>query len=331
MPKEYYSCPHCPQTSSRRWNLIVHLRRRHNGLGQPVVGTTTKLRYTNRVPTESQLQSSLVGRAAGKNTKPLDFVNEELRRAAEYRRLIDEVAPPGRRSLDSFGWSLPVANSTSPQINGRLPEYADVGYVSYICNRCLVNAPLSFSAVRGSYQINGTKHGCNQKRLIEIEKLSKEEKSALRSELYISRPETMRKAIKALWTEGRKPYLIAARLLLIPANSYDLTFLLKAGCQWLHDAIQGKTISLDDNQLKEFLFYGQGNSYVSFCVARQQGDFETIESYFMTLSKEPFLFALFYIENPKVLALQVPNHYYTLGNLALIGKLVLWSISDLIF
>ena len=133
----------------------------------------------------------------------------------------------------------------------------------------------------------------------------------------------MRKAIKALWTEGRKPYLIAVRMSLIPADSYDFTFLLKAGCQYLHDAIQGKTISLDDNQLKEFLFYSQGNSYVSCCVARQQGDSETIESYFITLSKEPFPFALFYIENPKVLALQVPNHYYTLGNMALIGKLVL--------
>lgn len=135
MPKEYYSCPHCPQTSSRRWNLIVHLRRRHNGIGQPVVGTTTKLRYTNRMPTESQLQSSLFGRATGMNTKPLDFVNEELRKVAEYRRLIDEAAPPGRRSLDPFGWSLLVANSTSPRIKGRLPEYADVGHVSYICNR----------------------------------------------------------------------------------------------------------------------------------------------------------------------------------------------------
>ena len=186
MPKEYYSCPHCLQTSSRRWNLIVHLRRRHNGIGQPVVGTTTKLRYTNRMPTESQLQSSLFGRATGMNTKPLDFVNEELREAAEYRRLIDEAAPPGQRSLDPFGWSLLVANSTSPQIKGRLPEYADVGHVSYICNRCLVNAPLSFSAIKGSYQINGTKHGCNQKRLVEIENLSKEEKSDLRSELYIS-------------------------------------------------------------------------------------------------------------------------------------------------
>lgn len=182
MRKEYYSCPHCPQTSSRRWNLIVHLKRRHNGLGQPVVGTTTKSQNTNRVPSESRLRSSLVGRAAGKNMDPLDFVNEELRRAAEYRRLIDEVAPPGRRSLDPIGWLLPVANSTFPQINGRLPEYADVGYVSYICNRCLVNAPLSFSVIKGSYQINGTKHRCNQKRRIEIEKLSKEEKSALRSD-----------------------------------------------------------------------------------------------------------------------------------------------------
>jgi hypothetical protein len=30
-----WQCPNCPQTSSRYWNLKTHIRRKHNGIGQP--------------------------------------------------------------------------------------------------------------------------------------------------------------------------------------------------------------------------------------------------------------------------------------------------------
>jgi hypothetical protein len=30
-----WKCPNCPQTSSRYWNLMTHIRRKHNGIGQP--------------------------------------------------------------------------------------------------------------------------------------------------------------------------------------------------------------------------------------------------------------------------------------------------------
>jgi hypothetical protein len=31
-----WHCPHCSQTSSRRWNLMTHIGRKHQGIGQPV-------------------------------------------------------------------------------------------------------------------------------------------------------------------------------------------------------------------------------------------------------------------------------------------------------
>lgn len=31
-----WQCPHCPQDSARFWNMVVHIRRAHRGLGEPV-------------------------------------------------------------------------------------------------------------------------------------------------------------------------------------------------------------------------------------------------------------------------------------------------------
>jgi hypothetical protein len=28
-------CPYCSQTSSRHWNMQVHIKRRHSGIGEP--------------------------------------------------------------------------------------------------------------------------------------------------------------------------------------------------------------------------------------------------------------------------------------------------------
>ena len=31
-----WKCPHCDQDSDRHWNLVVHIRRWHRGIGQPI-------------------------------------------------------------------------------------------------------------------------------------------------------------------------------------------------------------------------------------------------------------------------------------------------------
>jgi hypothetical protein len=309
----------------------VHLRRKHDDIGEPIEIMPSRMQYASRLVPEIPLPHSFVSAHARKNSSPFEIINESMRGACEYIRLLDEIAPPRQTSQDSFGWYSPVSNTTPYKFDHQFLKYVDFGYESYICPECLINDALPFGGVTGSDEIIRTEHRCNQKRLVEIERFTEDVKTAELARLRTSIPETMRKAINKLWTEGRNLYLIAVKIPYVSSTSYNFTNLYKQDCAWLHEAIEGKTISLDDDQLKEFLSYSQGNSYVSFCITIRLGGFEIIESYFMTLSKEPFLFAQFYIENPKVLALQVPNHYYTLGNLALIGKLVLWSLWDVIF
>jgi hypothetical protein len=320
-----YSCPFCPQTSSRKWNLEVHLVRKHHALGEAIKitsSTQTNSRFSRRAidenivgnhaintPHEQYRPSFFIRGLNGENNNPLDMTIEWLGKMSEYCRLVPRPRP------DSFNWSSPVMNMFPSQFSqGFLYQLGSmeftaktepirhmiVGYESYICDRCLVNAPLSFCGMSGADEVARSYHRCNQKRMREIEGLSKQDRDSERFQLYISRPEEIHKAIKELWTEGKSPYLIAVKLSSIPRNSYDFTSLLGQGYKWLHRAIQGKSIPLDESQLKEFLFQTNGNTYVSFSIAIKQGNSDMIESYFMTLSKERSLPFPFYVENPPI-------------------------------
>ena len=52
---------------------------------------------------------------------------------------------------------------------------------------------LPFGGAKGSDKIFRMEHHCNQKRLLEIERFTEEEKAAELARLRISRPELMRK------------------------------------------------------------------------------------------------------------------------------------------
>jgi hypothetical protein len=38
--RNLYNCPFCNQQSTRRWNLDIHIKRRHGGIGQPIAKVT---------------------------------------------------------------------------------------------------------------------------------------------------------------------------------------------------------------------------------------------------------------------------------------------------
>jgi hypothetical protein len=320
-----YSCPFCPQTSSRKWNLEVHLVRKHHALGEAIKITSltrTNSRFSRRAideniawnhainkPHEQYRPSFFIRGLNGENNNPLDMTIQWLEKMSEYCRLVPRPRP------DSSSWSSPVTNMLPSQFSqGFLDQLGSmeftaktepiqhmvVGYESYICDRCLVDAPLSFCGMSGAGEVVRSYHRCNQKRMREIQRLSKQDRDCERFQLYISRPEEIHKAIKELWTEGKSPYLIAVKLSSIPRNSYDFTSLLGRGYKWLHRAIQGESIPLDKSQLKEFLFQTNGNTYVCFSIAIKQRDSDMIESYFMTLSKERSLPFPFYVENPPI-------------------------------
>lgn len=323
MNEKNYSCPFCSQTSARKWNIRIHIVRRHHGTGEAIriksrEATNSRFSTTDdnvykkySIPNESYRSRSFARDLEIGTNDPLEATNGLLRQVAEHVRLVEEIAPIPRWH-DSFNMSSPIS-APPPQLNRGIPdllcskEYTPktdpfrhriLGYENYMCNQCLVTEPLPFFGIDGS-RVSRSRHGCNLKRKSKIERLSREEKNKERLNLYFSMPKF--NEIKEGWTDGKSLYLTFFKLSWIPSSSYEFTFLLEQGCEWLSKAIRGKSICLDDSQLEEFLFHTKGNTYASSYITIKQGGSETIESYFMTLSKEPLRTIPFYISNPQIL------------------------------
>jgi hypothetical protein len=318
-----YSCPLCHQASSRKWNIIIHIARKHpRSSAKPVL---TPLRETNNSFKEMARDESIYrtsfgrGPKAGEGNDALDTMNETMGKIIKFKRQLDELVPESGY-FDPFNCIVPPSSLQPFQLgqayldwlcsNDFAPltdpcRHLTLGFESYICSQCLVHVPLSFYGTRGTNKIIRSYHRCNQLRLNEVKNLSDEEKNVERFKLQIAAPEKMHKAIKEWWTNNNSPYVSAVKLRSVPRNSYDFTSLVTG--DWLRSAMQGMCLLVDDNQLREFLFLTRGNTYVSFSIIIKQGDSEIIESYFVTLSKEQFPPAVFYVENPQIAPLQVPK------------------------
>jgi hypothetical protein len=328
-----YSCPLCHQASSRKWNIIIHIARKHPGSNvEPIL--TTSLRETNSSFVENasdeRIYRTSFGPKAGEGNNALDTINETLGKMIKYKRQLVELVPDSM-CFDPFNHVIPPSELQSIQLGQAYfdwlcsseftPEkdplrHLTLVFESYICSQCLVHMPLSFYGTRGSTKIIRSYHRCNQSRLGEVKNLSDEEKYVERFILQIATPDKMLKAIKEWWTDNNSPYVIAVKLRSIPTNSYDFTN-IGGVYDWLHSAMQGVCLLLDDNQLREFLFITGGNTYVSFSIIIRQGDSEIIESYFVTLSKEQYLPVIFYVDNPPIPPLRAPRCLSTGGNFTL--------------
>ena len=50
MRKGPYHCPHCLQTCSRRWNMKVHIQRKHGGIRQQPIGSVSHFTSREFIP-----------------------------------------------------------------------------------------------------------------------------------------------------------------------------------------------------------------------------------------------------------------------------------------
>jgi hypothetical protein len=320
-----YSCPLCHQASSRKWNIIIHIARKHPGSNvEPVLTSLKKANssFGGNARDESIYRTSFGhGPKAGEVNNALDTMNETMGKIIKFKRQLDELVPESR-CFNPFNCIVPPSSLQSIELgqayfdwlcsNDFTPEtdpcrHLTLGFESYICSQCLGYMPLSFYGTRGTNNIIRSYHRCDQIRLSEVKSLSDEVKDVEELKLQTAAPDKMHRAIKEWWTNNNSPYVVAVKLRSVPTNSYDFTSLVTGDYDWLRSAMQGTRLLLDDNQLREFLFLTGGNTYVSFSIIIKQGDSKMIESYFVTLSKEQCPPVVFYVENPQIPPIRVPR------------------------
>jgi hypothetical protein len=316
MNNKYYSCPFCQQTSSRKWNLQVHLIRKHHGVGSPLENNWDERSSGahNKYSSKRILPFTERQKNIGK-TSPASYILKGLHEFLEIESLLDKLIPRegpqplqmpmyASNSFPTFEEFLDILTSLSFTPKTDPLRQHIMGYECYICSRCLVTSPLSFIVIKDTGKVFRTEHRCHPVAIARVEKLTENEKNRTFLYQYISSNDTMSRAIKNEWIDGKSPYLIAKKLQSVPRNSYDFTSELEHGSEWLNRVTRDEIILLDDEQLAKFLFLSNGNSYVTFHI--WQADLQVCQSYFATLSKEPSLPFDSIIENPEIFPFNPP-------------------------
>lgn len=82
-----YHCPHCLQESNRKWNMKMHIRRRHDGIGHPFRNGGLALdNQTQNVPFSSSHRDRML--RAGESfldDRRHDFIEDNLKRLKTFK------------------------------------------------------------------------------------------------------------------------------------------------------------------------------------------------------------------------------------------------------
>jgi hypothetical protein len=326
MGNKKYRCPYCEQTSSRRWNLMVHLERRHQGVGEPVGPSQTGPAYDDKSPYGNEHRGTLPGRlnknefssfsrgyGRGENIdnlgNSLDDTAKNLCRIVEIQRLTKELNSQFKQlplhlmpSINQASINYPeqflqiLGSMTFKPENDPLRDHI-IGLRCLICETCLSTVPLPIHGFKESNMIVPSLHQCNSMRVASLLGLTGLDRRSKVMELYRSSPETMKKAAQDWWLEGVSPHLIVVPLISAGKDTYEFTPQLLEDIRWLSTVIEKGKITLDDDCLDEFMSFTKGNTFIKYSI-REATTTPCATSYFITLSKGPFLPFKFIIENP---------------------------------
>jgi hypothetical protein len=329
MAREPWKCSHtdCKQECSRKGNLMRHIRRLHKGEGVPVKNKsfdTEKLAcstaHSGLDPRNNISKEEKDKKGQGvKNTVELDPVdsiyptfkklkdrNDKIEEMRNYFANNSSIIPfppnflheilnygkpenllPYHIRSDFASASVPSTSST-PQV---VQSKKVVGYVGYICGRCLEFEPLQIVYdPSSSDKICATQHVCDTDTLnsaMAYPTFFREEVCMYR---ILDLSGQMMKAVKE-WTNG-EVFLISSKITSsnIPENTIIID-LRKNEYNWLTRAIIQKYTVLDNKALKEF-FTLILNWCATFCCIKfaEEGQQDVKqEYYFLCLSYKPCL------------------------------------------
>ena len=263
MKSLYYSCPHCDQKSTRRWNLGIHIKRRHGGAGRPIPNIPNmplqspasnwlgdfKPRYSNNFISSSK-----------------DDQLDLQRNIIEFSRIVSPYlasglygAPMNVSLHSSLPFSLAPGLYGAPMNLGFSDARNILGYKGHVCNKCL---SWCIEEIRDDEKriLSKSNHTCDPQRLHEAQSVT----DTLRT-IYKQRQELISYlpffCVNNIFDQQELLNLAAVE---IPpsvfdnrSDSYeeyvDLDILPSGTPDWAHGAVkEGKTV-INRTDLAEFL------------------------------------------------------------------------------
>jgi hypothetical protein len=156
--KKGWHCPYCSQISPRHWNIKVHIRRKHQGIGEPVEAPfdgQTKRQESDRRDRFYGIRHSLAEQ------------NEYLRGILETNNLINRIQD-NRQRISANEMFIAAALSAAVQSKNSRPAQCvpdskkkPMGFFINVCDKCLsaILAPIfpdDFLRMKFSYKVDHT-------------------------------------------------------------------------------------------------------------------------------------------------------------------------------
>ena len=314
-----WNCPHpyCSMSSSRHWNVIRHIGRRHDGLGVPFnQNDFTSKPYKESANRErsqplSAIASSLAAVSLSsaqkqqKNIDPFDYILPRLRKTAELKNLLSQLSTRSQGNpvfASSYGFTHAACRLSNAFSNLPYPqpfcfnddEIEIVGYRGYACGSCLINHPLAIytpkqpalgqqKQQRQLLQIIPTSHQCDSQRLIRCSSLPTETKHEIIANLYSSLPETIMKTVNA-WTKNRSCLL-----------SIEIPYNIQKGCcidlfpkhenHWsIRTSKKRQTAFINAEEVKDFICSANNATFGLFNVHLPSKQMDSKSTYFLFVS-----------------------------------------------
>ena len=283
---EKWQCPNCPQTSSRYWNLKTHIRRKHNGIGQPKKESeSSSFHYPtgNFFATGNRIEPIQIR----KEQNPIDSTYEIYKEFKKRYDKVEEMRIFFQRFNSGPQFSFPLSvneqfsllmiqPSSIPSINSIQPiiftSQTDpikdriMGYTGYVCETCLANMPLALYYFKENNKQVGATHFCVPERIEKMQGLSQDQRNNTINDLHRTLPENIKKAVKE-WTNNNNIYLISRRLTRIPENYTGFTKLLSSNIDkdhWIRRAIKEDQILLNDDELLDYIRLANNKTFQFF-------------------------------------------------------------------
>lgn len=145
MKGKKWACPYCAQTSSRNWNLRIHIAR-HHGHGDPIRVDEEKSTFKKYQSSQSYTNKPSFHRKESKSgdftgSVMLDDTLSTIRKLVEYRDLTQKLSPqPPVTTDDLIPWMALMSLHNSKTSQGRKSAEDNelpAGYRIRVCNNCL--------------------------------------------------------------------------------------------------------------------------------------------------------------------------------------------------
>ena len=117
-----WQCPHCSHDCPRRWNMVVHIRRWHGGIGHPIdkrdlnknifpadlEGQHIFMRYSPKPYKSNRIFSNSPIESSGEGRDIIEETHKTVTEMEERRRKVEEIIAIMQRYFNAPSWTPSV-------------------------------------------------------------------------------------------------------------------------------------------------------------------------------------------------------------------------------